>query len=434
MLKTRFYRLGGLFLCSLLFTLCAGTRKQVKASSGQPNSPSMNRTDPFLANLLERNGAMGEFLRKKDEYRIQVIYTRIDRKANNRPVFTDYYYNVDPERYFYPASTVKMPTALLALEKLQTLKTKGIDRNTTMVTDAAYSGQNPVYNDPTTPDGKPTVTHYVKKIFLVSDNEAFNSLYEFLGQDYINTRLHEMGYARADILHRLERSLTEDENRHTNPIRFLDPQGKTLYEQPLQFNEKPYPQRNEQLGNAYYKSGSLINGPMDFSKKNRLVLPDLHNILRSILFPNEVPASQRFRIAPEDYPFVWKYMSQYPPETRYPTYDSSQNWDAYCKFLYWGAEKGPLPKNFRIFNKVGDAYGFLIDVAYVVDFERKIEFMVSATIYCNSDGVLNDSQYDYETIGYPFMKQLGRVLYEYEKGRKRDQQPDLSTFRFTYEK
>jgi len=47
---------------------------------------------------------------------------------------------------------------------------------------------------------------------------------------------------------------------------------------------------------------------------------------------------------------------------------------------------------------------------------------------------LNDSKYDYETVGHPFMKNLGRVIYEYELKRKRTQIPDLSTFRFSYEK
>jgi hypothetical protein len=70
----------------------------------------------------------------------------------------------------------------------------------------------------------------------------------------------------------------------------------------------------------------------------------------------------------------------------------------------------------------------------VVDFDKKIEFMLSAAIYCNSDGVLNDSKYDYDSIGYPFMKNLGRIIYDYELTRKRNHIPDLSTFRVVYEK
>ena len=76
-------------------------------------------------------------------------------------------------------------------------------------------------------------------------------------------------------------------------------------------------------------------------------------------------------------------------------------------FYFW-CRKRDLPKNIRIFNKLGDAYGQMIDVAYVVDFEKRIEFFLSAIIYCNSDGILNDDKYDYKTIGFPFMKNLGK--------------------------
>ena len=86
----------------------------------------------------------------------------------------------------------------------------------------------------------------------------------------------------------------------------------------------------------------------------------------------------------------------------------------------------------RIFNKVGDAYGFLTDVAYVVDFKNNIEFMLSATIYCNSDDIYNDDKYEYDSIGFPFMKNLGKIIYDYELTRARKNPPDLSTFKMEY--
>jgi hypothetical protein len=452
MVQSTIKRLIAVVGLMILFFFCSSpkkTTKQTPADTGPaaPVPPAMEvpptiikpltmpKTDSFLENLLGQYPQyFGDLLKYRDSFQLQVIYTQIDRKNNNQPVFTNYYLNVNPDQYFYPASTVKMPTALLALQRLNELKLPGLNKSSTMITTGNYSGQNEVYNDPTTPDGRPSIAQYVKKIFLVSDNDAFNRLYEFLGQEYINKKLHGMGYQNVEIIHRLERFLNEDENRHTNPVTFYDGTGKLLYKQPQQFNQQAHLKRSDWLGKSYYRGDKLINGPMDFTKKNRLALEDLQQILKSILFPSEVPAKQRFNISQEDYRFVWKYMSQYPGETLYPTYNSPDYWDAYCKFLYWGADKEPLPKTFRIFNKVGDAYGFMIDAAYVVDFDKKIEFMLSAAIYCNSDGILNDSKYDYETVGQPFMKNLGRVIYEHELKRKRTQIPDLSTFRFSYEK
>ena len=63
---------------------------------------------------------------------------------------------------------------------------------------------------------------------------------------------------------------------------------------------------------------------------------------------------------------------------------------------------------------------------------NKVEFMLTATIYCNSDGIFNDDKYDYETIGFPFLKNLGKIIYEYELKRQRSNIPDLSLFQIDY--
>lgn len=436
----------------LLFLLvaCSSSRKGQKGASVAASSPKDTtgvvqaapaavparnvKTDPLLEDLLKAYPQYFDtLLPRRADLKIQIIYTQIDRQANNQPVFKPYYFNVDPAEYFYPASTVKLPVALLALQKLHELRLPGLDRNSSMITETGWSGQTPVYNDPTTPDGRPTVAQYVKKILLVSDNDAFNRLYEFLGQEYVNERLHKMGYEDAEILHRLDIFLTPDENRHTNPVKFFDNGGKVLYGQPMQYNETTYSQRNDSMANAYFSGGQLVNHAMNFSAKNRISLDDLTNILKSVLFPAAVPARQRFNLDAEDYRFVRQYMSQFPGETRYPAYDTSYN-DAFVKFLLYGAEKKPLPKTVRIFNKVGDAYGCLTDVAYVADFDKQVEFMLSARIYCNSDGVLGDDKYDYDKIGFPFMKHLGEVIYEYELHRSRQRKPDLNEFKMTYDK
>jgi hypothetical protein len=394
-----------------------------------------SKTSIFLDSLLAAYPQyFREILSKRDAMKRQVIYTRIDRDAKNKPTFTDYYFHVNPDDYFYPASTIKMPIAFLALQKLNELKIAGLDKNSILITKSNYSNQTEVYNDPTAADGKPSVAHYIKKIFLVSDNDAFNRLYEFLGQQYINERLHNMGYEDVQVRHRLSISLSDDENRHTNSVAFYDDSAKLLYDQPLQFSAINFAQRSDSIGEKYYNNDQLIPHAMDFSNKNRISLEDQHHILRSIIFPNSVPKKKRFALSQGDYGFLYQYMSQYPPETNYPPYDSASNWNAYSKFLFWGAGKGELPKNIRIFNKIGGAYGFLTDISYFVDFDKNIEFMLSATIYCNSDGILNDDKYDYDTVGYPFLKNLGRVIYDYEVKRARRHAPDLSAFRMKYDK
>jgi len=396
----------------------------------------------LIKSLLNQNSTLFDsVLSDIDRNRLQIIYTQIDRKKNGKPEFTDHYFNVNDSSYFYPASTVKLPVAILALQKLNELKKRGLDKNSTMITEADYSGQTEVYNDPSTPDGRPTIEHYIKKILLVSDNDAFNRLYEFLGQEYINNTLHKMGYEEVQIVHRLEISLTEDENRHTNLVRFFaapglwrpkDTTGKLVYEKPLQQSKLVYAERNTKMGKGFYRRGELINEPFDFSKKNRMSLKTLHDIIRSVMFPKSVSKKQRFKLTKNDYEFLRKYMSMTPLESKFPFYDKASYWDNYVKFLFYGAEKNTSKAGIRIFNKVGDAYGFLIDAAYIVDLNNGVEFMLSAVMHCNRDEIFNDDKYDYETIGYPFMKNLGQVVYDYEMKRIKKVATDLSQFRYDY--
>ena len=397
--------------------------------------------DGFLESLFKENPALFDSITAhQKDWNVQVIYTSIDRGGNGMPKLTNYYFNVNADNYFYPASTVKFPITLLALQRLNELKEKGIDRNTTMITETGNSTQTPVYNDPTTPDGKPTIAQYIKKILMVSDNDAFNRLYEFLGQGYINNELHKKGYNDVQILHRLDVALSPELNRETNPIKFLNSNGNVLYEQAMQTNTAQYDARHDSLGKGFMKDGNLVDRPMDFSKKNRISLEDLHNILISLVFPEKVSASQRFNLTADDRQFVLKYMSQFPTESSYPPYsaDTATYFPAYCKFLLLGGDPSAtlrtIPSNIRIFNKPGDAYGQMLDVAYIVDFEKGVEFFLSAVIYCNSDGVVNDDKYDYKTIGLPFMKNLGKVIYDHELKRPKANLPDLSSFKFIYDK
>ncbi len=426
---------GVLLLCALFtpWNHCSGQYKPMENKKKSKKTGSISEPDSLMYNLL---AAYPSFFKSivagKEALNVQIIYTQIDRNKNGKIKLTDHHFNLNPENYYYPASTVKLPIAILALQKLNELKIPGLDKNTTMLTLANGDGQTEVCNDPSTADGRPTIEHYIKKILLVSDNDAFNRLYEFLGQEYINSALHKMGYKDAQIIHRLEISLSEDQNRHTNPIKFVDAKGDVLFEKPAVKSKLVYAARNTKLGKGYMRKNEMINEPFDFSKKNRLSLSDLHTVVKSILYPDAVSKKQRFNLTAEDYVFLRKYMSMLPGESTSPVYDSAEYWDNYVKFIFYGSEKGKDNPDIRIFNKVGDAYGFLIDGAYLVDYKNNIEFMVSAVIYCNSDGIFNDDKYDYDTLGFPFFKNLGRVLYDYELKRERKYIPDLSTLRFQY--
>jgi hypothetical protein len=393
------------------------------------------KTDTLLQNMLLRSGKsiLKEVLHNKDTFRLQIIYTQINRDRHNVPSFKNYYFNVDPGLYFNPASTVKLPLALLALEKLNNIGRADINKYTTIQFDSSYARQDRVVADSTAKNNWPFIAHYIKKAFLVSDNDAYNRMYQFVGQRTINRSLHDKGYNNTRIIRQFM-GFTEEENRHTNQVRFINKNGLTVYTQPPAYNTDIFNfDKNVKVGKAHLdKNDSLINEPIDFTRANSVGLEDLQLLLQSVLFPKSVPAKHRFNLTNDDYGFLYQYLSQYPSETNYPKYDSAQYYDSYVKFYFRNGSHN-MPPFIRVFNKVGWAYGFLIDVSYVMDFKNKVEFMLTSTLYANSDGVLNDNKYEYEKTGWPFLYQLGQTVYEYELKRTRQYPPDLKDFKIKYE-
>ena len=383
--------------------------------------------------LLSQPQRFGTIMQDPEKYRVQILYTQIDRDADNKPTFRTYEYNVDPGNYFYPASTVKLPTVALALEKIQALKKHGLAPETTMLTDSAADYQTQVTRDESSLTGLPSVAHYARKILLVSDNDAFNRLYEFLGQKEINESMRRKGYFDTRIVHRLETALSKSQNQWTNPVRFVK-DGDLVYAQEDQQSDVDfYGTRAEKIGVAEIVNGERLERPKDFSEKNAYSLLDQHSVIKNLLFPQDIAEKKRFQLSDKDYDFIYKYMSMYPGESGIDIYNDEKKYpQAYVKFLMFGGDAKTIPSNIRVFNKVGDAYGFLTDAAYIVDFKNNIEFLLSATIFTNDNETFNDDNYEYDDIGLPFLKNLGQAIYEVEQNREREFRADLSHLQFKY--
>ncbi len=399
---------------------------------------SQTNDDSFLRTLLEsRPDLFSAVLQHPDQNEIQLLYTQINRDQNQVPHLTTYGYRVNETRYFYPASTVKLAAVIFALEKINELRIPSLHAGSTMITGQQFPDQTSVEKDSSASSGLPSVKHYIKKILLTSDNDAFNRLFEFVGRAEMNQKLHHYGMKKSRILNRLAIGDGGEASKHTNPIRFYTEEGQLIYEQAEQYDPKEYPLTLQRLivGKGYFDhQEQLVNEPYSFENKNVFTLPDQHSFIQRLFFPEIFPEEQRFRLTPEDYALIYTYMGILPQESKEPRYDPNEFWPNYAKMLYFGREKGSTPpSHIRSFNKYGDSYGFIIDNMYFVDFEKKIEFFLTAVIQSNEDGIYNDGKYEYETVCYPFMKHLGRIIYEYELNRTKNYLPDLSRYQLKVE-
>jgi len=354
------------------------------------------------ANLLElalasENPNIQKVMDNIDEYEVQIRYTKIDR-INDSIIFSDYDFQVNSKNYFYPASTVKFPIAVLALERLNQTDTLDVNTRYYIEGDTIES----------------TFAKDVIKIFTVSDNLANNRLVELLGQDAININLEKKGVAPVRISHHLG---YHTEDLKTKPLIIYLNDSTTGLTQPS-LNTFPHPLELNKIkkGNGYIENDELIEEPFDFKLKNYYPIESQHEVLKRVIFPNLFSSEERFDISEEQSQFLLEAMQTLP---RNAGYDQETYYDGYCKFFMFGDTKENIPDYIKIYNKVGFAYGTLTDIAYIKDTKNDIDFMLSATILVNKNGVYNDNEYEYDEIGIPFLAELGREIYRLELNREK---------------
>ena len=357
------------------------------------------KIDNPIAHLLQSdNTKIKRVADSLDHFEVLIKFTQIER-IKDSVIFKDYDIQVDAKKYFYPASTVKFPIALLALEQLNQIDSLDEDTRFYVEGDTIET----------------TFATEVSKIFAVSDNHANNRMVEFLGQDAINQRLKEKGITPVRISHRL--STDNADEITTKPlVVYLNDSTTTTLEGTINTSPKPLKIDNIEKGIGFFAEDSLMSGPFSFALKNYYPIAAQHAVLKRIVFPEVFSENERFDLSNEQRELVLEAMSTLPKAVGY---DPVEYYDSYVKFFLFGDTKEDMPAHIKIFNKVGYAYGTLTDCAYILDTKNKVEFLLTATILVNKDGIFNENVYEYYDIGIPFLAELGREIYNYELNRKK---------------
>ena len=351
----------------LLWLVCCCGLGACTATADNPVEQALSANQPALQTVM----------RNLSRHGVQILFTEIERGADGSIRFRDYSFGLDDNRYFYPASTVKLPLALLVLEKLQELEAReGINRHSR-------------YRVGTETEVR-SIADDLIKLLVVSDDAAYNRLFELLGKDEINRRLQARGL-NARITHRL--SIADSAALQTRQVTLYRETASPLQVGPIANSPiQLLPLDNLIQGSAYIEDGELIQAPFDFSRKNYLPLRSLHGIIKRLIFPQAFAEQQRFQLDESRRRFILDTISTLPREAGY---DEAEYPDGRFKYLLFGDSTERQPEHIDIYNKVGRAYGYLTDSAYIVDHQRQREFLISATIHVNANRTFNDNQYEY---------------------------------------
>lgn len=296
-----------------------------------------------------------------------------------------------------PASMVKLPMAIFALLRLAQLH-------------LPRSAQLRVLDAPDCADGvtlraPESVERVLERLLIVSDNSAFNRLYDFVGGERLPSMLRRFGLPNARLQARLGACLPE-QNRRSSQARLSDHRGALLWEKAgasvdLRAPELGPPPR---VGMAHKDwAGTLHSGPRDFSLSNHWRLADMHAL--SLAIAGVQPHPLWSALSADDQAFLRTTLGTLPREAGFAEAEFPDRWG---KFLYAGDLAGRFPADLHIVNKIGQAYGFLNDSAWIQRGDRQC--VLSVSIYVNADGVVNDDLYEYADIGIPFLAELGRQL------------------------
>lgn len=367
--------------------------------------------DGWVERLLSAHPErFGGVLARSREHRLQILVSEVTTSDAGRVSLRRHGYRVDAEN-FYPASAIKLAGAVAAATVVESLD--GVSFETPMRFHPLFEGEELETDDPSNlAGGKITVGHEIRKLFLVSDNEAFNRLYELTGHREINELMHEAGLSSVRILHRLDEFRSPEDQRKTPRIDFL-PDGGEMLTIPERESEALW--ENEglaglEIGAAHVSGGKKVEAPLSFRHKNRISLIDLQDLLVLTLRPDIDLGKPGFELNEPHRDFLRRAMSEVPAESENPAYDPAEFPDDYVKFVLPGLLRVAPKSAFSIFDKTGRAYGFSLENAYVEHRPSGRAFFLTAVLYTNPNGVLNDDDYAYEDVADPFLADLGEMV------------------------
>jgi len=364
---------------------------------------SCNSTNnPIELIIKKREPKLKSIYKNKENHNLQILYTKVVRDSSGAPTFIEYDYKVDNNFYFYPASTMKLPIVVLTLQKINELRNEGLNisvENKILLVNEDQKIKETTFKD------------LIAKVFLVSDNSASNILINFLGYNYFNQEMRKKGLNTIVLNHKFN---PDPYVKNDWTIYTLDGDliSKDEDQEVIEHNSLD----NLRQGKSQILNNEKIDNPFNFKTKNRASLRDLDGVMKRIIYPELFREKDRMNLRDQDYNFLRYWMSRFTFEDVGLEYQKdSKYFDSYNKFFIYGDSTNTIDRKIRIYNKVGIAYGTLTDISYIKDYQKDIEFFLSATIYVNQNQIVNDNLYEYDDMGIPFLAELARQVYKLEE-------------------
>jgi hypothetical protein len=338
------------------------------------------------------------------------VYTQVDH-SKSAPQFSTSYFGT--HQYYYPASLVKFPIALMALSEFR--------KDDISLDDIPVFGSDvSCRNNKFISLSQSKSIHYrqmIREMMALSDNNFYSAFYHILNPETINKLLDLNGYSGTNIYKAFTGCERADQLK-TNSYTVYNSKGKLQVLSgmtDLDTNEmlKNYSFTESRLFGSKHEdeNGDIVPGPYDMNYSLELPLPEVNDMLIHLMYP-EV-GDPKFILRNADREFLIESMQKYPREV-VPSYPARRYWkkDNDLKYAIIG-EEGISHKT-KTTSKLGLSYGFTSEIAHVKNEEDGVEFFMSVSLYTNANDIVNDGQYEYTEVARPFVARLSKLLYAYE--------------------
>ncbi len=377
------------------------------APSASAPAASPAGVDPWLDRALRSADPKWEaWLADAEALRLQILVTVVDRSG----AWQTHELRRDAE-YFYPASAIKTFLAVAALRVLSERQGEDIPLGSRIV---RCRDDKPGCEPPREDEAKDQdpseekkkheklyLGEEVTKMLSYSDNDSYNRLYDIVGHQELNHEVAEMGFPGVRFHHRM--SAPADKSRTTLRVVVRPPGKRELIFSKRQstFDPSPTPVGKLDIGTSYRdEKRGTVEEPLSFAKKNYVSLRDLQRLNVSLLFPDREGAAP-LGLSEAQRAHILKAMT---------TRLQSKKHAAEHSPISPGVVDVMGEDRIRYVGKSGRAYGFHLDNAFIEDKETGRAFFVTATVYSNPDGVMNDDDYGYDETTRPLLASLGAAL------------------------
>lgn len=347
-----------------------------------------------------------EVFSNSESYRLKIIFSQITSDKEGHKQISSWRYRDTVSEYAYPASMVKIPMAYSFMQFLNENRQFNNNLSDILIDSSSYIKERSLHDD-------------LLFMLSASDNNAFNRLYNLIGCKYINKNLQKKGYNNTYVVHRFEQG-NEKYHQTALPVKVFSRTCDSVYSHPIDSAKTilEHGLKDSLVGIGYYMSDTVISTPKSFRFHNYVDIRDVHDMMVSLFYP-QFNDHKPYNTTTAQRDTIVKFLQHSPLNPNSVEYaDTSIFHPNFLRLILYGRDKNVNYPGVEFCNKSAMAYGFMADCCHLRDTVNNVEFFLTIYIYLNRDEILNDNKYEFDTVGLPFMRKFGELIYKKMKEKK----------------